>query len=232
MPRPWAVQPDQTRKTASAGFDYIFNSSKWWDFHGRWLMAQYQLTREVAPSISFPESHDTPRLFEELQGNVEGMKQRYLFAALFSAGVMIPVGFEFGFRRKLHVVKTRPAQWERTDVDLSPYIGKVNEIKKAHPIFQEEAPTELLPYDNPNILFMWKGSTSTEEEALLILNKDIHQHQHFWVPNLQDFVQAGRPLTDVSPEYPLDFLPAPFDYGLRPGQGIVLVTRRDAPPEE
>ncbi len=225
-------QPDQTRKTANAGFDYIFNSSKWWDFHSRWLMAQYQLTREVAPSISFPESHDTARLFEELRGNVEGMKQRYLFAALFSAGVMMPVGFEFGFRRKLHVVKTRPADWEQTEIDLTSYIGKVNRIKAAHPVFQEEAATELLPYDNPNILFMWKGSTRTEEEALLILNKDIHQHQHFWVPNLQDFVQAGLPLTDVSPEYPLDFLPAPFDYGLRPGQGIVLVTRRDTPPEE
>ncbi|MEJ2690227.1 MAG: alpha-amylase family glycosyl hydrolase [Deltaproteobacteria bacterium] len=224
--------PDQTRKTAGAGFDYIFNSSKWWDFHSRWLMAQYQLTREVAPSISFPESHDTTRLFEELQGNVEGMKQRYLFAALFSAGVMMPVGFEFGFRKKLHVVKSRPKDWELTNIDLTPYIGKVNEIKRTHPVFQEEAPTELLPYENPNILFMWKGSTRTEEEALLILNKDIYHHQHFWVPNLQDYVQAGRPLTDVSPEYPLDFLPAPFDYGLRPGQGIVLVTRRDAALDE
>ncbi len=225
-------QPDQTRKTASAGFDYIFNSSKWWDFHSRWLMAQYQLTREIAPSISFPESHDTVRLFNELHGNVEGMKQRYLFAALFSAGVMMPVGFEFGFRNKLHVVKTRPADWEKTDVDLTSYIGKVNDIKKAHPVFQEEAPTELLHYDNPNILFMWKGSTKTEEESLLILNKDIHQHQHFYVQNLQDYVQAGLPLTDVSPEYPLEFLPAPFDYGLRPGQGIVLVTKRDTVPED
>ncbi len=44
---------DETRKTASAGFDYIFNSSKWWDFRGSWLMEQYNLTRDIAPSISF-----------------------------------------------------------------------------------------------------------------------------------------------------------------------------------
>jgi hypothetical protein len=31
-------------------------------------------------------------------------------------------------------------------------------------------------------------------------------------------------LTDVSPEYPLNYLPTFFEYGLRPGQGIVLVT--------
>jgi len=33
-------------------------------------------------------------------------------------------------------------------------------------------------------------------------------------------------LLDVSPEHPLDYLPTPFEYTLRPGQGIVLVTRR------
>jgi starch synthase (maltosyl-transferring) len=62
---------DQTRKTASAGFDYIFNSSKWWDFKSPWLMEQYNLTRETAPSVSFPESHDTQRLFDELKGNID-----------------------------------------------------------------------------------------------------------------------------------------------------------------
>lgn len=225
-------QPDQTRKTASAGFDYIFNSSKWWDFHSHWLLAQYALTREIAPSISFPESHDTVRLCEELQGNLDGMKQRYLFSALFSTGMMMPIGFEFGFRKKLHVVKTRPKDWEQTDIDLTDFITKVNAIKTEHPIFQEEAPTENLHHENSNILFMRKSAVKGQEEALLILNKDIHQHQHFSVANLQDYVQAGQPLMDISPEYPLDFLPTPFVYDLRPGQGIVLVTSRDRVPED
>ena len=83
--------PDQTARTASAGFDYIFNSSKWWDFYSPWLMKQYALTRDTAPSISFPESHDTLRLCDEVNGNVEGIKQRYLFSALFSGGVMMPM---------------------------------------------------------------------------------------------------------------------------------------------
>jgi hypothetical protein len=33
-------------------------------------------------------------------------------------------------------------------------------------------------------------------------------------------------LRDVSPEFPLEYIHEPFHYGLRPGQGIVLVTRR------
>ncbi len=219
--------PDQTRRTASAGFDYIFNSSKWWDYRRPWLMEQYNLTRETAPSISFPESHDTTRLADDLDGNIDGLKQRYLFSALFSAGMMMPMGYEFGFRKKLHVVKTRPKHWEKTDIDLTGYIRKVNDIKGRFTIFQEEAPTEILYAGNPNILKIWKASTTTREEALLILNKDIRRHQHFSVDRLCNFVQAGLPCIDVSPEYPLDYLPEPFSYDLRPGQGIVLVTSRN-----
>ena len=59
--------PTQTRNTASAGFDYVFNSSKWWDFSSPWLLEQYDLTRDMVPSISFPESHDTERLYRRIR---------------------------------------------------------------------------------------------------------------------------------------------------------------------
>ena len=219
---------EQTRRTAGSGFDYIFNSSKWWDLTGHWLMAQYNLTRETAPSISFPESHDTARLSKDVHGNLDGLKQRYLFAALFSSGVMMPMGFEFGFRKKPHVVRTRPQDWEHTEIDLTSFIRKVNRIKERYSVFQEEAPTEILRNGNPNILVMWKASMKTREESLFILNKDIRSKQHFYAESLQEFVQAGAPLVDVSPEYPLHYIPMPFSYKLRPGQGIVMVTVRDA----
>lgn len=218
---------DQTKKTAQAGFDYVFNSSKWWDFQGAWLMEQYQLVREIAPSISFPESHDTDRLFQEVNGNVTAVKQRYFFAAFFSAGVMIPIGFEYGFRRRLHVVETRPDHWESSDVDLRDFIGKVNAIKRRYQIFQEECPTTVLPYQNPNILVLWKASTKSNDEALIILNKDPWNHQYFHADSLSSYLQAGAPLVDVSPEYPLEYVPRPFSYDLRPGQGFVFVTSRD-----
>lgn len=218
---------DETKKTAQAGFDYVFNSSKWWDFHGPWLMEQYQLVREIAPSISFPESHDTERLFQEVNGNEVAMKQRYLFAALFSAGVMIPMGFEYGFRRRLHVVNMRPADWEQPHIDLCDFITSVNAIKRKYPIFQEEAATTILPYQNPNILVMWKASTNSPDEALLILNKDVWNHQYFQADNLGTYIQAGSPLMDVSPEYALDYIPKPFSYDLRPGQGFVMVASRE-----
>ncbi|MBK8012725.1 MAG: alpha-amylase [Deltaproteobacteria bacterium] len=223
---------EQTKQTAEAGFDFIFNSSKYWDFHASWLLEQYQLIREIARSISFPESHDTERLFQEVNGNLYAMKQRYLFAAMFSAGVMMPMGFEYGFKRRMHVVETRPKDWESPNAQLTDFVKTVNRLKAGYAIFNEECPTMVLPYDNPNILLMWKASAKTKDESLIILNKDVHNHQHFYAENIARYVQAGGPLRDVSPEYPLDFIPKPFDYSLRPGQGFVFVASRDHPPLE
>lgn len=218
---------DATKATANAGFDYVFNSSKWWDFESPWLLEQYHLVRETVRSISFPENHDTERLFQESGGNISAMKQRYLFAASFSAGVAITMGFEFGFRHRLHVVDTRPEHWESTDVDLQDFIRRVNRLKTGHAIFNEECPTTILRCDNPAVLLMWKASTQSPEEALVILNKDPWNRQHLYVDNLRTFTQAGAPLVDVSPEDPMEYLPAPFSYELRPGEGRVMVTRRD-----
>lgn len=219
---------DQTMETAKAGFDYIFNSSKWWDLKSRWCMEQYNMTREITPSISFPETHDTVRLCEELKGNIDGLKQRYLFSAIFSAGVMMPIGFEFGFRRRLNVVNTRPEHWENTTIDLTDFIKKVHTLKATYTIFQEECPTEMFHIDNPNVLALWKASVHSKDEALIFINRDIRNKQSFTVEKLRHLVQAGKPLVDVSPEYRLDYIPAPFTYTLRPGQGIVLIAERNS----
>ena len=110
---------------------------------------------------------------------------------------------------------------------LRPFITAVNRIKRQYPVFQEECPTSVLPCHNPNILLLWKASMRGQFELLLILNKDIHSHQEFATDHFRRFVQAGAPLHDVSPEYRLEYIPEPFHYALRPGQGIVLVTTRD-----
>jgi starch synthase (maltosyl-transferring) len=216
--------PAQTSRTARAGFEYIFNSSKWWDFSSPWLLEQYDLTRLSAKSVSFPESHDTERLAQEQDGNLAALKQRYLFSALFSSGVLMPIGFEFAFRKRLDVVETRPADWEQTGVDLSDFIRKMNKVKSENPVFQQDAATRIVPTRNADVLVLWKGSAPAGQEALIILNKDVRRRQSFHSDDLYRNIQAPGPLTDVSPEYPLSYLPTPFEYDLRPGQGIVLVT--------
>jgi len=215
--------PEQTRDTAAAGFDWIFNSSKWWDYESPWLLEQHELTRQIAPSIGFPESHDTPRLYDETHGNLEVQKQRYLFTALFSAGVMMPMGYELGFRKRLDVVRTRPSDWEQTGVDLTAYIRRVNAIKDAYPVFQEDGLIQHLSHPNPAVLVLWKGSLRAASQALLILNKDPWGWQHFESDDLYRHIQARPPLLDVSTEWPMDHIPTPFVYELPPAAARVLV---------
>lgn len=217
---------DAALETARAGFDYVFNNLKWWDFRGPWMSKQYLLMREVAGSVSFPESHDTMRLAEEVHGNVELCKQRYLVSALFSAAVMMPIGFEFGFRRRLHVARTRPDDWEITGVDLTAHVRRVNAIKASHPIFQEDSPMEIQVSGDGNILILWKGSVHTSEEALIFINRDLHAQHGFHIDNLSAFVQTTQPLTDLSPGNRLQRITSPFHYDFKPGEALVLVTKR------
>ena len=159
-----------------------------------------------------------------MDGNPNALKLWYLFTATFSAGCLMPVGFEFGFRRSLHVVSTRPEDWEATPIDLCEFITAVNRLKVDHPVFREES-LLLLPSSNPAVLIMWRGSATAGQEALLFLNTDFWHDQYVEVSDLRAFVQSGKPLVDVSPEFRMDFVAvSPFSYQLRPGQSLVLVT--------
>jgi starch synthase (maltosyl-transferring) len=129
---------EQVLALREAGFDFFFNSSKWWDFSRPWALEQHAAFGTVAPSISFPETHDTERLAHETGGSEAVQRQRYAFAAAFSAGLMMPVGYEFGFRRRVDVVRTVPTDWERPRMDLRPFITRVHRLKLEHPVLQGE----------------------------------------------------------------------------------------------
>ena len=137
----------QAEGLAPAGFDLLFNSAKWWDFRAPWLLEQSARLRRIAPSIAFPESHDTQRLIADLAARdpaeaLAAYRFAYAFAASFSAGVMIPMGFEYGFSQPLDVKATRPGQWdaeyERRPFDLTGFIADINALKAATPALGEE----------------------------------------------------------------------------------------------
>jgi len=167
------AQLDEVGQLAGAGFDYLFNSSKWWDFRSSWLLEQYERFRHIAPSIAFPESHDTLRLSAESAGRSDAeieteYRFRYLFAAFFSSGVMMPMGYEFGFARKLDVVTTSPADWEEPRFDLSSFIAEANALKAATPALNEEGAERLLSRDGRAVtLLRYAGSSSSAAVALL-----------------------------------------------------------------
>lgn len=128
----------ETLALSGAGFHYLFNSSKWWDFNQPWCLYQHNKFGKIAPSISFPETHDTTRLAADTNGNEAIQRQRYAFAAVFSAGLMMPVGYEFGFRERLNVVTTQPTNWEKPTFDLTSFVTKTNKFKLEHNLFHGE----------------------------------------------------------------------------------------------
>ena len=94
--------------------------------------------RQIAPSIGFPESHDTERLVTELraagipESQIEPRyRQAYAFAAAYSAGVLMPMGFEYGWARRFKVVMGRDEPPEPNRFDLSAFIAEVNAMKRS-----------------------------------------------------------------------------------------------------
>jgi len=215
--------PRQTTETASAGFDYIFNSSKWWDYKGQWLMEQYKLFSAVCPSISFPESHDTRRMAEEFDGNINVLKRSYLFSALFSSGVMIPIGFEYGFKKRLHVVNTRPGDWESTEIDICSFIARVNKVKMSYEIFNTDAPTTMgRRKANRNILMINKQTH--RETAMVAINMDSSSSQRLISDNIEDMLPGALGAVKcLIPGQEASELTGKLDIALNPGDGIILI---------
>ncbi len=157
----------------SAGFDYIFNSSKWWNFSEKWALEQHEKFRAIAPSIAFPESHDTERLAAETGGDEAVQRQRYAFAAAFSAGVMLPVGYEFGFRKRVDVVKTMPSDWERRQMELRAFVSRVNRLKLRHPLLQGEGVLRAPWGTNADTLLLERraGEAADAARGWILINK-------------------------------------------------------------
>ena len=156
---------EQLAALERARFDYFFNSVKWWDLAAPWALEQYDRDRTIAPSIAFPESHDTPRLVADLaEPDDDAVRReyvlRYLVAATFSAGVMMPIGYEFGFAKALHVVSTTPEDAERPRFDLSGIIGAVNAMKAATPALGDDVPMRREPLAGGAFALVRDGGTA------------------------------------------------------------------------
>lgn len=158
-----------TDKLVRSGFDYIFNSAKWWNFREEWCIEQQQATCRWAPSIAAPETHDSARLMTECAGDVGAFLQRVYFTALFSKGFMIPSGCEFGFRKQLNCVSTTKEDWESTPYDFRWQIGHIMRFKQKLPALREEAFVEIADSGNSAVVIIKKAHGA--EEALIIINQ-------------------------------------------------------------
>jgi len=189
---------------AGAGFDYLFNSVKWWDFESPWLLEQYDEFRQIAPSIGFPESHDTDRLVNELiaagipETQIEPRyRQAYAFAAVYSTGVMMPMGFEYGWSRRLSVVSTRDDAPEPKRFDISEFVAAINTMKGSVPALNEEGPQQLLSEPDDPLVVLERRTERGDERAYVLVNTHEREPRDIALESLR--AGASTILTDVSP---------------------------------
>jgi starch synthase (maltosyl-transferring) len=206
--------PGHIQSLANCGFDYIYNSSKWWDFKEDWCLEQYDLNRNIASSISFPETHDTERLMADVKGNTKIFLQRLYFAAIFSKGFMIPSGFEYGFEKKLDVVSTTSDDWEKTGNDYSSMIKKILDIKKSLIPLKEESSIEVIPQINKVFVFIkeWEN-----KKVLICINKDIKNKQKLKIENLEELLNVNK-IKDYSPENRIEGYISNLEINLEPAE--------------
>lgn len=163
---------EEVMSLQGSGLDYLFNSSKWWDFREPWALEQHVQYGQVAPSVSFPETHDTPRLAAETGGSEAIQRQRYAFAATFSAGLMMPIGYEYGFRKPLDVVDMTPDDWERPSFDLTSFVRRVNQIKLNSPLLHGEGRLRpLTAPDHPVLVLERRSDQATGQVGWIVVNR-------------------------------------------------------------
>jgi starch synthase (maltosyl-transferring) len=214
---------DEARATASAGFDYLFNSFAWWDLKAPWALENYEALRLYAPSIGFAENHDMARLAakagEDRATITAVLKMRYALAACFSSGVLMPIGYEWGYRRDLHVVETSPAQREhKTGIDISDYVAAVNRLRAELPALNVEgAQWRVSALDAPYLALLRfdNGHPGAARHATLVLTN----------PGATPVTLDPGPLLARSGGYLADFVdvsPNEAPLVLKPGQSITL----------
>jgi starch synthase (maltosyl-transferring) len=214
---------EEIEALAKAGFDYFYNSSKWWDFLEPWCLDQHARFRSVAPSISFPESHDTGRLAAESGGSESVQRQRFVFAALFSEGVQMTVGYEFGFRRQPHVIDTQPSDWETASFDLTPVIRQVNALKVRHPLLATEGVLRWAPrqVEGVTILERWSDD-SGRYRGLVLVGRDPLAGRSVVVDST-GLPSGTRVFRLCAPDMPAAGTPLPDRVQLGPGEVVLLM---------
>ena len=165
---------DQVEALRDCGFDYLFNSVKWWNYDQSWALDQHASNKRIAPSIGFAESHDTERLASVPPGTEQVQKSRYAFAALFSAGLLMPAGFEYGATTRMDVVHGTPENVDKKKWNMTGWIRAMNRLKLSVPVLAEEGSWRPLCDWGHSYLFLEKSSDRGSRPAYVCINKNPH----------------------------------------------------------
>ena len=125
---------------------------------------------------------------------------------------MMPIGYEFGFRKKTDVVSTRPADWEMPEFDITHFITRTNLFKLDNPLFHNEGKIRTAEIDSQITVLERQSDRQPDSKAWILVNKkwdspvsvDINrftsltaQHRLYY-PCRDEVSLSGLPLTDTA----------------------------------
>lgn len=139
---------------------------------------------------------------------------------------MIPIGFEFGFHKRLNVKLTSQGDWEDTRFDLRGFIRKINLFKNSQPIFNQETHLEKIPVKSPNVVFLAKD-TKDGQRCLLIINKSNSKTQPVEA-DMTDLFSDGN-IKELSLEQTWRYIPLLFETKMEPCEVKILLGEKATP---
>jgi starch synthase (maltosyl-transferring) len=214
----------QLESTVEAGFDYIFSSSKWWDFTAKWCVEQYNKYRNYAPSISFPENHDTTRINADSNGRIDVQIFRYLFSSFFSAGSQITFGYEYGFKKRIDVVNMMPNDIENPSYDISYQIKTINKFKRSLKCLNEDGLITEYKFWDSNILIIKKTSVDHKQQILLVYNKNWQENKYVKIDSLRTYLDLNKTIFSINIDRDAHALKnVNFEYNLAPNQYFLFL---------
>ena len=158
---------------AEAGFDFIFNSAKWWNGVDAWFYEQNSHYNQIElNTISFPDNHDTKPLMTDINGNIPLFKQRLFFTAVLTSAFEITSGFEYGIQTDYHVINSRPEDIQNMALDFTSDISKALKLRDSYEILHTSGElTNIFP-NSHEVLFLQKESIDpiNPQKALIVLN--------------------------------------------------------------
>ena len=207
-------KPEKIKELSAAGFDFVMNSIKWWNYKDHWFMMDYSKWMGTANSLAFPENHDTERFAKEY-GTKDKAIAIYAIQSYFSSSIAITTGFEYGFTKKIDVVTTNPLDWEEGTYDITNEIKGINKTKSTYKILQEDSKVYIYDFHNNKVFGYIRESNDGEENILVIANLCETEGVEFYVPNLHNLLRSERVL-DISHGHRMERVADEINYYLQP----------------
>ena len=150
---------------------------------------------------------------------------KYALGAYICSSISITIGFEFGFRRQIHVVHTDPSWWEPATYDISSEIAKINALKAQYEVLQQDNYLEILRLNDGRLFGFSKESVNGKEKIVVLANPENHGTHTVKVPNLFNIMGTTN-VRDISPNRQVKQVTDNFECQLEPGEVKVLYITR------